>query len=952
MKKKLLALFMVFAVALALVACDDPTPPAPEKFTVTFDTQGGTAVPSQEVEKGQLATRPANDPTKAGDAEGNWSFKNWFTTATGDVVFDFSKAIEANVTVYAQWTREVVVPTVTLSFNSKEGGSAVAPITVEVGGQVEEPAAPTREGFKFEGWFKTKRGLTWLEPERVQFPLTLEENMTLHAYWEPVNSKTHNWAPGETYVSSMSSSSTIILNPFTYQWSHESSFMDMMKTTLYGSEIDWDKAIEEGIAEAPGDFSKIVNKEFSIDALDYVNIKVGATRFPVDSHGDEHLTPEGRYDRDAASQFKDTSWTYHLRNDVVFEDGTPVTAHTYEFALKQYLDPTQNNFRANSYYKTADNKNGYAILNAYEYYTGTATWDQVGFEVIDDYTFKVTTWEDMSQSQAVSFGSMTLVHPETYTASLTSGGTNSTYGTPETPFVSYGAFVIKSWDANQKIVFNKNYDYVLKGTINFKSEVIEIVDDENQKFLLFDQGKLSVVGLTKDHYDQYAERPGVKKSWNGYPQNLMLNTAEPRTTGAGKIVHPSIMFDKEFRQAMFYGFNRQYYADSVYAPNTASMIPMPGNAKNYLLDALAFGETPQHLLVLEKHGINPATVGYIPEKAKQLFEAAYDRWLAEDNTGPVTLILISDDDPFGRDLVTYIKDSYETLFAKDGVKRLVIEVREMAAEQLKSETAAWNFDLTLNNVGFGLNTDAYYQYPAIGFNGIGIGGASLGMTQPYDMSNRKWQGYEPAEPPLAEDIVLTLTQEFADTAALLAHVNATPELAAKNYARSAIIAAPKAGSATDEMLYVLTNDNAEYWYHVVEINLINTFYYLEELGPDEREAQGYTWFYNQLVGTADKAEGLYRGEMGVFLQEVVFSSADPYSAPMKEPFAGAAQDLAEMIAVFEDVFLTYVPMVPTVARSGATLYAENVVIEWPEYSYVFGWGANRYRYLNTDPDFQ
>ena len=58
-------------------------------------------------------------------------------------------------------------------------------------------------------------------------------------------------------------------------------------------------------------------------------------------------------------------------------------------------------------------------------------------------------------------------------------------------------------------------------------------------------------------------------------------------------------------------------------------------------------------------------------------------------------ILISDDDPFGRDLVTYIKDSYETLFAKDGVKRLVIEVREMAAEQLKSETAAWNFDLTL-----------------------------------------------------------------------------------------------------------------------------------------------------------------------------------------------------------------------------------------------------------------
>ena len=57
-----------------------------------------------------------------------------------------------------------------------------------------------------------------------------------------------------------------------------------------------------------------------------------------------------------------------------------------------------------------------------------------------------------------------------------------------------------------------------------------------------------------------------------------------------------------------------------------------------------------------------------------------------------------------------------------------------------------------------------------------------------------------------------------------------------------IIAAPKAGSATGEMLYVLTNDNAEYWYHVVEINLINTFLLFRRLGPDEREAQGYTWF--------------------------------------------------------------------------------------------------------------
>jgi oligopeptide transport system substrate-binding protein len=444
--KRITTLILAFLAVVLLASCQKKI------YTVTFDTQGGSAVEAQKVEEGQLAVRPETDPIRAADADGQWSFEEWVTAADGNTAFDFSKPIEADVTVFAKWTREVVV-----AFNTKTAAT-IESLVLEPGSQVNEPAAPTREGFKFEGWFKTKRGLTWLEPERVQFPITVDKSITLHAYWEPISSKNHNWGPGETYTSSMDSKSTIILNPFTYQWSHESSFMDMMSTPLYGSEIDWDKAIEEGVADAPGDFSKIINKEFSIDALDYVNIKIGATRFPVDSTGDEHLTEEGRYDRDAATQIQDKSWTYHLRNDVVFEDGTPVTAYTYEFALKQYLDPVQNNMRANSYYKTAENKNGYAIANAYEYYTGTATWEQVGFKVIDEYTFTVTTWEDMSQSSAVSFGSMTLVHPEIYTASLTAQGTNSTYGTPATPFVSYGAYVIKSWDENQKIVFNKNYD--------------------------------------------------------------------------------------------------------------------------------------------------------------------------------------------------------------------------------------------------------------------------------------------------------------------------------------------------------------------------------------------------------------------------------------------------------------------------------------------------------------
>jgi oligopeptide transport system substrate-binding protein len=58
-----------------------------------------------------------------------------------------------------------------------------------------------------------------------------------------------------------------------------------------------------------------------------------------------------------------------------------------------------------------------------------------------------------------------------------------------------------------------------------------------------------------------------------------------------------------------------------------------------------------------------------------------------------------------------------------------------------------------------------------------------------------------------------------------------------------------------------------------------------------------------------------------------------------------------MVAGIQRLMLEWVNYVPTVTRSSATLYGENIEITWPAYSVAFGWGANRYRYINTDPDF-
>ena len=67
--------------------------------TVTFDSQGGTAVPAQEnIPVGETATEPAR-PSK-----GDNTFTGWYTDPACTQRWDFSQPVTENMTLYAGWT--------------------------------------------------------------------------------------------------------------------------------------------------------------------------------------------------------------------------------------------------------------------------------------------------------------------------------------------------------------------------------------------------------------------------------------------------------------------------------------------------------------------------------------------------------------------------------------------------------------------------------------------------------------------------------------------------------------------------------------------------------------------------------------------------------------------------------------------------------------------------------
>ncbi len=152
------------------------------KFTVTFNSNGGSTVPAVEIEKGNKVTVPTA-PTKADSTFAGW-YKD--SNCTQEWKFD-TDTVTGNITLYAKWTAKGDTPVekYTVTFDSK-GGYAVAKLeNIESGAKITKPTNdPTKDNYLFDGWYKSdpetdSNAVAW------KFDTdTVTANITLYAKWE------------------------------------------------------------------------------------------------------------------------------------------------------------------------------------------------------------------------------------------------------------------------------------------------------------------------------------------------------------------------------------------------------------------------------------------------------------------------------------------------------------------------------------------------------------------------------------------------------------------------------------------------------------------------------------------------------------------------------------------------------------------------------------------------
>ena len=167
MKKRIIMSLALLTIIILSTGCSIF---GKKEYIVTFNSNGGSNVPSQAVKEGSLVTKP-NSPIKEG-----YTFVEWLLNGK---TYDFSKEVKSNLTLDASYEQNISpeAKTYEVTFNT-EGGSFIESQTIEEGKTISVPSEPTKEGYNFLYWT--------FNDSKYDFDTLVTKDIELTAKWEKI----------------------------------------------------------------------------------------------------------------------------------------------------------------------------------------------------------------------------------------------------------------------------------------------------------------------------------------------------------------------------------------------------------------------------------------------------------------------------------------------------------------------------------------------------------------------------------------------------------------------------------------------------------------------------------------------------------------------------------------------------------------------------------------------
>lgn len=139
-------------------------------------------------------------------------------------------------------------------------------------------------------------------------------------------------------------------------------------------------------------------------------------------------------------------WTFHLRKDAKWSDGTPVTAQDFVYSWQRLANPNTASPYA-SYLQYGH------IVNIDDIIAGKKPVTDLGVKALDDHTFEVTL------SEPVPYFYKLLVHSSVSPVPKAAVEKYGEKWTQPANIVTNGAYKLKDWVVNERIVLERNANY-------------------------------------------------------------------------------------------------------------------------------------------------------------------------------------------------------------------------------------------------------------------------------------------------------------------------------------------------------------------------------------------------------------------------------------------------------------------------------------------------------------
>ncbi len=162
----------------------------PERYTVNFESNGGTVVPAQSIAENDKIILP-EQPVKEGSF-----FDDWYQEEELENKWDFeTDVVEADITLYAKWIgeeEEVVEPTeeateadtaYSVTYDMQGIGEQIASETINEGEILTQPDIPVAEDYIFEAWYQEQECINLWDFETD----VITQDTVLYAKWVQEN---------------------------------------------------------------------------------------------------------------------------------------------------------------------------------------------------------------------------------------------------------------------------------------------------------------------------------------------------------------------------------------------------------------------------------------------------------------------------------------------------------------------------------------------------------------------------------------------------------------------------------------------------------------------------------------------------------------------------------------------------------------------------------------------